>query len=145
MTDSLGAILSGARSRLGWSLRAAEKATGINNAHLSQIETGAIGRPGITVLAKLATAYGIPASRLAKAAGYDSRWLPVPQRRSLGYVVAVRNQASGQFEDVNSTVLHPDEADACWERDLMTSEAADSGRRERYVVCEVIPVEDDDA
>jgi hypothetical protein len=60
----------------------------------------------------------------------------------IGYVVAVRNQASRQFEDMNSTVLHPDLADACWERDLMADEAAETGRDEKFVVCEVIEVEE---
>ena len=70
VTETLAAILSGARSRLGWSLRDAERATGVPNAHLSQLETGKIGRPSIGILAKLAAAYGLPPERLAEAAGY---------------------------------------------------------------------------
>ena len=62
VTETLAAILSGARSRLGWSLRDAERATGVPNAHLSQLETGKIGHPGIGVLVKLAKAYGITAA-----------------------------------------------------------------------------------
>ena len=74
VTETLAAILSGARSRLGWSLRDAERATGVPNAHLSQLETGKIGHPGIGVLVKLAKAYGIPVRRLTEAAGHGSDW-----------------------------------------------------------------------
>ena len=70
VTETLAAILSGARSRLGWSLRDAERATGVPNAHLSQIETGKIERPAVAVLARLASAYGLPVAELAEAAGH---------------------------------------------------------------------------
>ena len=88
---------------------------------------------------------GKAAVRTGRAAGRGSDWELTADRQPIGYVVAVRNQASGLYEDVNSTVLHSDEADACWERDLMTSEAAGSGRKDRYVVCSVTPVKDDHA
>lgn len=74
MADSLGAMLSGARGRLGWSLRNVERATGIPNAHISQLETGAIEHPGITVLVKLSKVYGLPMRDLAEAAGRGSDW-----------------------------------------------------------------------
>lgn len=51
--------LAAARSQLGWSLRTAERASGVPNAHISQIETGAIAEPGYAVVAKLAAAYGM--------------------------------------------------------------------------------------
>ena len=59
MTE-LGNQLAGARERLGWSLRTAERASGVHNAHISQIETGTIDQPGPAVIAKLAKAYGLP-------------------------------------------------------------------------------------
>jgi transcriptional regulator with XRE-family HTH domain len=55
----LATTLTQARKRLGWSLRTAERASGVPNAHISQIETGAIAQPGFTVIAKLAKAYGL--------------------------------------------------------------------------------------
>ncbi len=60
----------------------------------------------------------------------------------IGYVVAVVNQAAGIAEDLSSTVLHFDEACAEWERDLRMDEAREANRRDRYMVCEVIPVRD---
>ena len=61
---------------------------------------------------------------------------------NLGYVVVVINQASRQAEDtLPSQVLHFNEEDAGWERDLHADEAAEHGRKDRYVVCKVIPVE----
>jgi transcriptional regulator with XRE-family HTH domain len=68
---TLGEIIRDARVRLGWSLRAAERATGIPNAHISQIETRTIECPGIPVLAKLAKAYGLSLHYLAESAGRD--------------------------------------------------------------------------
>ena len=62
----------------------------------------------------------------------------------LGFVVVEWNQASGQPEDLSSTILHPDLADAHWERDLKVDEARENGRRERYMVCAVAEPEDED-
>lgn len=74
MTD-LGTRLAGARKRLGWSLRAAERASGVHNAHISQIETGAIAQPGFAVVARLAKAYGLeePTMTLPPAA-FTAAW-----------------------------------------------------------------------
>jgi HTH-type transcriptional regulator, competence development regulator len=58
-----GPELRDARQSLGWSLRDAERVSGVPNAHISQIETGKIRRPGLPVLAKLAAAYGRPVDR----------------------------------------------------------------------------------
>jgi transcriptional regulator with XRE-family HTH domain len=74
MAETLGSLLSGARSRLGWSLRDTERATGVPGAHLSQLETGKILRPGIAVLAKLSKAYEIPLRQLVTAAGRGGDW-----------------------------------------------------------------------
>jgi transcriptional regulator with XRE-family HTH domain len=49
-----------AREQLGWSLRDAERVSGVSNAHINQIENGRIIKPGFTVVTKLAKAYGIP-------------------------------------------------------------------------------------
>ena len=70
MAETLGSLLSGARSQLGWSLRDAERTAGVNHATVSQIETGKIRHPSIWVLARLAAAYGLPVAQLAEAAGH---------------------------------------------------------------------------
>ena len=57
-------LLAKARKSLGWSLRDAARVSGVPNAHISQIETGAITQPGFPLLVKLAKAYGIPLRRL---------------------------------------------------------------------------------
>jgi transcriptional regulator with XRE-family HTH domain len=104
VADPLGVMLSGARSRLGWSLRDAERATGVPNAHLSQIETGKIERPSVAVLARLAKAYGIPAERLAEAAGHR----PVTQRLVLagGYPGGVWTCAGCRAELTEGRIAH---------------------------------------
>ena len=69
-TASLGAILKAGRLKRGWSLREAEKQTGIPNAHLSQIETGAIQQPSVLLVNQLAFAYAVPLPDLMEAGGY---------------------------------------------------------------------------
>ena len=62
----------------------------------------------------------------------------------IGYVVACINQASAQVEDtLPSQVLHFNEEDAAFERDLHADEADQAGRRDRYIVCEVFEVDSD--
>jgi len=61
----IGVRLRQERERLGWSLREAERRSGVPNAHISQIETGAIQRPELATLAPLAAAYGLSLDELA--------------------------------------------------------------------------------
>lgn len=72
MAAELGTRLAAARKARGWSLRKAEKHSGVPNAHISQIETGAIAHPGTAVLIRLATAYEIPLAELLALAGHAS-------------------------------------------------------------------------
>ena len=72
MTTDLGARLAAARKEHGWTLREAERRSGVPNAHISQLETGMIRHPGTAVLIRLATAYGIPMSALLALAGHAS-------------------------------------------------------------------------
>ena len=71
MTE-IGARLAAARDDWGWSLREAERRSGVPNAHISQIETGVIRVPGVPVLIRLAAAYGVPLSGLLALAGHAS-------------------------------------------------------------------------
>ena len=57
----------------------------------------------------------------------------------IGYVVV--EYALSLPADLSSTVLHPDLADACFERDLRVSEAAPGIR---FMVCEVAEPQDED-
>lgn len=90
ITDApLGARFAAARKRLGWSLRDAGRASGVPNAHISQIETGAIVHPGPAVVAKLAKAYGmddlqLPPQAITDAyAAYQRAWLTHNQNNPL--------------------------------------------------------------
>lgn len=69
-THKLGAYLRSARDQRKLSLRAVERATGISNAYLSQIESGKIREPSPTVLHKLAELYKVPYADLMVLAGY---------------------------------------------------------------------------
>ena len=69
-TTTLGARLAEARKQRGWTLREAERRTGVANAHLSQIETGAILRPSLDTMVPLAAVYGLPLDELAAQAGH---------------------------------------------------------------------------
>lgn len=70
MATALGQRLAQARAKKGWSLREAERRTGIHNAHLSQIETGGIERPAPNVLWALAEIYGLDLQELLRLAGH---------------------------------------------------------------------------
>ena len=60
----------------------------------------------------------------------------------IGYVVAVVNQASGLAETVESEAICFDRAEAEQVAADWREHIAKTGRRERYIVCEIVPVED---
>lgn len=82
MTE-LGDLLRKARAGRGWTLRQAEEVTGIHNAHLSQIETGSISRPGQPMLWSLAEAYGLEYEELLELAGHTTTQPESQSRRQL--------------------------------------------------------------
>jgi transcriptional regulator with XRE-family HTH domain len=67
---TLANVLRAARQRRGMSLRDVERAIGIRNAHLSQLETGTIARPDLALLWDLAELYDVEFGELAKLAGH---------------------------------------------------------------------------
>ena len=71
--EELAQLLAEKRRKLGKSLRDVEEETGIKNAHLSQIETGAIDRPAPNLLYELAVAYDLDFKRLMRMAGHTTR------------------------------------------------------------------------
>jgi len=70
---TLGAALRDAREALGLTLRDVQRRTGINNAHLSQIETGKIERPEVSLLFELAGLYDLDLVSLMQQAGHLTR------------------------------------------------------------------------
>jgi len=95
MATALGEKLAAARAKKGWSLREVERRTGIQNAHLSQIETGGIERPAPNVLWTLAQVYGLEYHELLRLAGH----VEVAARATPGAVVG---QALRTMGDLNS-------------------------------------------
>jgi transcriptional regulator with XRE-family HTH domain len=71
--DALGRLLAEARRRKNLSLRAAEAATGISNAYLSQLESGKIQEPSPKILFKLAEHYGLRYEHMLELAGYPTQ------------------------------------------------------------------------
>lgn len=63
----LGELIGVARECKGWTLRELEKASGVSNALISQIETGKIRDPGSTTVVRLVDALGITLDRAATA------------------------------------------------------------------------------
>lgn len=107
----LGDILRHARQHQGLSLRQVEQRIGVSNAHLSQIERGAIRRPDPAILMNLAELYGLNYELVAEWSGYLQRegtrgsgalagmalrlfveLDPVAQREALNYLERLRNQ-----------------------------------------------------
>ncbi len=71
-TMGVGRQLEQARRSLGWSLRRAERASGVSNGYISQIEHGDV-EPSPEVLRKLGNAYDIPIEVLMEEAGYIAK------------------------------------------------------------------------
>ena len=63
-------LLAAARKAKGVSLREVERATGVSNAYISQMETGAVAGPSPKKLQALADYYGLSYGALMNAAGY---------------------------------------------------------------------------
>ena len=70
MGTPLGDLLQKERNKRGLTLREVERRTGIHNAHLSQIEKGAIARPAPNMLFTLAAVYEVPYEKLMQMAGH---------------------------------------------------------------------------
>jgi HTH-type transcriptional regulator, competence development regulator len=86
MTEqALGTVLREARHRRGLSLRDVERASGIANGHLSQLETGRIVRPDAALLWELASLYRLEFEELMRLAGH-----PVPTAERAALTVAFR-------------------------------------------------------
>jgi|SRR5665213_630943 len=109
----LGDILRRARQHQRLSLRQVEQRTGVSNAHLSQIERGAIRRPDPAILMNLAELYGLNYELVAGWSGYldaegprGSTALaglalrlfveldPVAQSQALEYLEKLRNETA---------------------------------------------------
>ena len=73
MAKALKDVLAEARRQSGLSLRDVEEKTGIKNAHVSQLETGAITRPAPNILWTLANFYDLEFQTLLRLAGYTKR------------------------------------------------------------------------
>ena len=98
MTEA-GTRLRAARNERGWSLREAERRSGVPNAHISQIETGTIQSPELATLQPLAKAYGIQLADLV-----PDGTVPEPGK----FRVTIRIERSdGQF--VTSSRLIPND------------------------------------
>lgn len=61
----LGELISIARECKGWTLRDLEKASGVSNPLISQIETGKVKDPGFATVIRLVDALGISLDRAA--------------------------------------------------------------------------------
>lgn len=77
---TLAKTLRERRDELGLSLREVQRRTGISNAHLSQIETGKIERPEISLLFELARLYDLDLVDLMHQAGHLTRSGSGPDR-----------------------------------------------------------------
>jgi transcriptional regulator with XRE-family HTH domain len=63
-------LLAAARKAKGVSLREVERATGVSNAYISQMESGGVAEPSPRKLQVLAKYYGLPYGTLMNACGY---------------------------------------------------------------------------
>jgi transcriptional regulator with XRE-family HTH domain len=87
--QKLGTFLADARRRVGLTLRAVEKETGISNAYLSQLEHGKIQVPAPNNLHKVADLYRVPYELLMELAGH-----PVPNRTGVDSLSSIDKTAA---------------------------------------------------
>jgi len=87
---NLGSLLRAARERKSLTLRGVEKAAGVSNAYLSQLESGKIRQPSPVVLHKLAELYEVPYVALLEQAGY-----PAPKGQAATDMPAVMDSRLG--------------------------------------------------
>lgn len=117
MGTPLGDLLQKERKKRGWTLRDVEQRTGIHNAHLSQIEKGAIARPAPNILFTLAALYDLPYQKLMQFAGHFTtgrsnrsslqgaalhameELSPTEQRRVLDYMQEVVRERPGLSDE----------------------------------------------
>lgn len=64
----LGELIAIARECKGWTLRDMERATGVSNALISQIERGHVKDPGFSTVIKMVDALGLSMERVAATA-----------------------------------------------------------------------------
>ncbi|TIW21157.1 MAG: helix-turn-helix domain-containing protein [Mesorhizobium sp.] len=64
---TIGELIAVARECKGWTLRDLEKASGVSNPLISQIETGKVRDPGFVTVVRLMDALGLSLDRAAKA------------------------------------------------------------------------------
>lgn len=116
---ALGPALAAARLRRGWTLRDVERETGLPNAHISQLETGAIKAPGITVLVKLAKAYGLPLRPLLELAGQGADWSLVTETTEAEIRADERERIAQLAEQVDAfyDAPCPDGVEGCVHQD----------------------------
>lgn len=77
-SNILGTYLRACREKSTLSLRDVEKAIGISNAYLSQLESGRIKQPSPTILHQLSQLFSISYAEVMQLAGY-----PVPDNARL--------------------------------------------------------------
>ena len=112
MPTELSNLLAKRRHDLGLSLRDVEQATGINNAHISQIEKGVIERPAPNLLYELASVYHLEFKKLLRLAGLTKRndaargammnaafralddLTPTQRAEAVAYLESLRNKAA---------------------------------------------------
>jgi transcriptional regulator with XRE-family HTH domain len=116
MAKTLGAELKAAREARGLSLRAVERATGVHNAHLSQIETDVITRPDIAMLWELASFYELDYGRLMRLAGHAKPGAP-SARESQRLSLAFRTMGELSPQDQNKALAFMADLKRTRERD----------------------------
>lgn len=104
LSMTLNELLAEARERKGLTLRDLEDMTGLSNALLSQIETGAILEPSFTSIVKISKALGLSLNKVADCEpavppnveapglvwkrfkdGWEARWVVPPTMYAAGF------------------------------------------------------------
>lgn len=101
----LGAELRRLRQLHAFTLKDVERATGISNAYLSQVETGRIEKPSPDKLYTLAELYQVNYDQLMQAAGYIVKKQADPHRSLAGAAMSTLQNLTPEEEEALAEYL----------------------------------------
>ncbi|GGO19366.1 helix-turn-helix domain-containing protein [Deinococcus humi] len=106
MNGELGPVLRRARTAQKLTLKDIQHVTGVNNAYLSQLETGRIVKPGMGILSKLAPLYGVPLETMLQLSGQieATEALVYPTELPDFILAASKVLSAGDWEALRGTV-----------------------------------------
>jgi transcriptional regulator with XRE-family HTH domain len=104
--QSIGTILKAARLNINLKLLDVEKATGISNSYLSQLENNKIKSPSISILSKLSGIYRVPLKILLVSANLIDETKDGELERNFNFAQKLAFRAEDLTEEERNQLLN---------------------------------------